>query len=116
MVRLFSTRFNLFLLFPDSKARNLPESLNESQAAAVSAALNPQRNLLCIQGPPGTGKTRVIAEIVYHLTAKKKKVIVCAPTHVAVRNAYEATVRRMEEVISPEQVEKRELEFYTNIR
>ncbi|CAI2302488.1 unnamed protein product [Caenorhabditis sp. 36 PRJEB53466] len=81
----------------DKKVSNLPKTLNESQIAAVSAALNPQRNLLCIQGPPGTGKTRVIAEIVHHLTSRKKKVLVCAPTHVAVRNALEATARRMKE-------------------
>ncbi|KAF1770490.1 hypothetical protein GCK72_002309 [Caenorhabditis remanei] len=48
-----------------------------------------------IHGPPGTGKTRVIAEIVHHLLKKKKKVLVCAPTHVAVRNAMQATMRRM---------------------
>ncbi|EFP01369.1 hypothetical protein CRE_23956 [Caenorhabditis remanei] len=79
----------------DRKLTNLPETLNSSQQAAVSAALNTQRNLLCIQGPPGTGKTRVIAEIVHHLLKKKKKVLVCAPTHVAVRNAMQATMKRM---------------------
>uniref|UniRef100_A0A1I7TTK4 Helicase ATP-binding domain-containing protein n=1 Tax=Caenorhabditis tropicalis TaxID=1561998 RepID=A0A1I7TTK4_9PELO len=79
----------------DRKLTNLPETLNQSQQAAVSAAVNSKRNLLCIQGPPGTGKTRVIAEIVHSLIRKKKKVLVCAPTHVAVKNAKTAATRRM---------------------
>ncbi|CAO4361658.1 unnamed protein product [Caenorhabditis nigoni] len=90
----------------DRKMNNLPKTLNPSQQAAVSAALNPQRNLLCIQGPPGTGKTRVIAEIVHQLLKKKKKVLICAPTHVAVQNAMDAVRRRMCQDISPEIVQK----------
>lgn len=69
--------------------------------------MNTQRNLLCIQGPPGTGKTRVIAEIVHQLMKKKKKVLVCAPTHVAVRNAMDATTGRMIEEMPEEKAEQR---------
>ncbi|CEO43064.2 Helicase ATP-binding domain-containing protein [Caenorhabditis elegans] len=90
----------------DRKIGNLPETLNPSQVAAVSAAMNTQRNLLCIQGPPGTGKTRVIAEIVHQLMKKKKKVLVCAPTHVAVRNAMDATTGRMIEEMPEEKAEQ----------
>lgn len=90
----------------DRKLTNLPETLNPSQQAAVSAALNTQRNLLCIQGPPGTGKTRVIAEIVHQLVKKKKKVLICAPTHVAVLNARNATFKRMREEFPDNVIEK----------
>lgn len=90
----------------DGKLNNLPETLNPSQQAAVSAALNPQRNLLCIQGPAGTGKTRVIAETVHQMLKKKKRVLVCAPTHVAVKNVRDASAKRMSEEISPDTVEE----------
>lgn len=99
----------------DRKVTNLPESLNPSQQSAVSAALNTKRNLLCIQGPPGTGKTRVIAEIVHQLTKKKKKVLICAPTHVAVANARDATFRRMKDEIE-EDVIKQQLCILNNTK
>ena len=63
-------------------APGLPE-LNHSQIQAVKNAL--QRPLSLIQGPPGTGKTVTSASIVYHLVDKhKNRVLVCAPSNVAV--------------------------------
>lgn len=63
--------------------------LNRSQLNAVRMVL--QRPLSLIQGPPGTGKTVTLAVIVYHLTrliketkGSKEKVLVCAPSNVAV--------------------------------
>lgn len=58
--------------------------LNESQANAVRQALSTPLTL--IQGPPGTGKTNTSATIVYHLNKmfKKEKILVCAPSNVAV--------------------------------
>lgn len=57
--------------------------LNISQTNAVRAVL--QRPLSLIQGPPGTGKTVTSATIVYHLSKlHKKKILVCAPSNVAV--------------------------------
>lgn len=57
--------------------------LNESQANAVATVL--QRPLSLIQGPPGTGKTVTSATIIYHLVKLyKHKVLVCAPSNVAV--------------------------------
>ncbi len=38
----------------------------------------------CIQGPPGTGKTTVICELVQQLVAKGERILLVAPTHVAV--------------------------------
>ncbi|CDR40740.1 CYFA0S05e03906g1_1 [Cyberlindnera fabianii] len=58
--------------------------LNLSQANAVKAVL--KKPLSLIQGPPGTGKTVTSATIVYHLTKlnAKEKILVCAPSNVAV--------------------------------
>ncbi|CAI5437993.1 unnamed protein product [Caenorhabditis angaria] len=92
----------------DRKIKSLAETLNSSQIAAISAVMNSQRNLLCIQGPPGTGKTRVIAESVLKLIEKKNRVVICAPSHVAVKNVYEATLRRLkEEGWDEERIEKK---------
>lgn len=63
-------------------APNLPD-LNESQKIAVRSVLESPLSL--IQGPPGTGKTVTSATIVYHLTKQKKgKILVCAPSNIAV--------------------------------
>ena len=65
--------------------------LNPSQIHAIRMVL--QKPLSLIQGPPGTGKTVTSATLVYHLvhnhglTKKSKsnsKVLVCAPSNVAV--------------------------------
>ncbi|KAL1647121.1 hypothetical protein SLS58_002892 [Diplodia intermedia] len=62
------------------------ESLNESQLAAVSAALS--HPLCLLWGPPGTGKTRTIVAILIQLLLQKHatRVLVTAPTHNAVDN------------------------------
>ncbi|PAV60431.1 hypothetical protein WR25_23761 isoform A [Diploscapter pachys] len=73
------------------RSGDCPENFNSTQRLAVNCALNNKRPFLCIQGPPGTGKTKVLAEIVRQLKEKKKKVLVLAPTHVAVNNALKYT-------------------------
>jgi len=63
-------------------APGLPD-LNHSQVAAIKSVLS--KPLSLIQGPPGTGKTVTSATLVYHLTQMTKgKVLVCAPSNVAV--------------------------------
>jgi len=68
---------------PDKlSAPSLP-SLNESQKVAVRSVLEAPLSL--IQGPPGTGKTVTSATIVYHIARQiKGKVLVCAPSNIAV--------------------------------
>lgn len=57
--------------------------LNASQTNAVRSVL--LRPLSLIQGPPGTGKTVTSATIIYHLSKiTKKRILVCAPSNVAV--------------------------------
>ena len=59
-------------------------NLNASQLYAVETSL--KSPLTLIQGPPGTGKTVTSATIIYHLSNmyKKDKILVCAPSNVAV--------------------------------
>jgi hypothetical protein len=57
--------------------------LNERQRKAVVGAVNAP-SAFCIQGPPGTGKTTVICEIVQHLIARGERILMVAPTHVAI--------------------------------
>jgi hypothetical protein len=64
-------------------ADNGGPSLNERQRMAVAGALATP-HAFCIQGPPGTGKTTVICELVQQLIARGERILLVAPTHVAV--------------------------------
>ncbi|OLS23458.1 MAG: ATP-dependent RecD-like DNA helicase [Candidatus Heimdallarchaeota archaeon LC_2] len=61
------------------------------QATAIDIALS-NNDVTLIHGPPGTGKTTVIVEIIRHVIANGGRVIMCAPTHVAVDNVLERTM------------------------
>lgn len=63
---------------------------SEPQAQAIDIALA-NKNVTLIHGPPGTGKTTVIVEIIRHVISMGGRVIMCAPTHVAVDNVLERT-------------------------
>uniref|UniRef100_A0A0N5B6W8 AAA_11 domain-containing protein n=1 Tax=Strongyloides papillosus TaxID=174720 RepID=A0A0N5B6W8_STREA len=52
---------------------------NATQQNAIKAALNAERQILCIGGPPGTGKTQVIVEIVKQLLEDGQKILVVVP-------------------------------------
>ena len=67
--------------------RTIPgfKPLNDSQYHAVHEALN--SNFTIIQGPPGTGKTTTITGYVYNrLQRHDGKILVCAPSNVAVEH------------------------------
>ncbi|MEV4320512.1 AAA domain-containing protein [Actinocrispum sp. NPDC049592] len=57
--------------------------LNEEQRKAVTGAVR-SPHAFVIQGPPGTGKTEVICEVVRQLVGRGERVLLLAPTHVAV--------------------------------
>lgn len=57
--------------------------LNDEQRSAVSGAVTSPHAFL-VQGPPGTGKSEVICETVRQLVARGERVLLLAPTHVAV--------------------------------
>jgi hypothetical protein len=42
-----------------------------------------------LEGPPGSGKTTAICELILQLVSRKKRVLLCASTHVAVDNVLE---------------------------
>jgi DNA polymerase III delta prime subunit len=70
--------------------------LSQKQEEAVRAAIF-SPNMTLIQGPPGTGKTTVILEILRQLFRMHRKnpsfkVLLVAPTHVAVDNVLERLV------------------------
>lgn len=58
------------------------------QLAAKALALNTP-DIALIHGPPGTGKTTVISNIVEALVKAGKRVLLVAPTHVALDNVLE---------------------------
>lgn len=58
------------------------------QARAVELALSTPDCVL-IQGPPGTGKTTVICEIILQALHRGERVLMVAPTHIAVDNVLE---------------------------
>lgn len=64
----------------------LDPSLDASQLAAAAAALDPTRPLVAVQGPPGTGKTGVVIEVARQAAARGQRLLVCAPSNLAVDN------------------------------
>ncbi len=62
--------------------------ISRGQAEAIDLALSTD-DIALIHGPPGTGKTTVIVEIIRHMVANGKRVLMVAPTHVAVDNVLE---------------------------
>ncbi|WP_033441818.1 DEAD/DEAH box helicase [Saccharothrix sp. NRRL B-16314] len=75
---------------PPVESPRLP--LNSEQKRAVAGALAAPHAFF-IQGPPGTGKTQVITELVSRLTRRGERVLLTAPTHVAL----DEVLRRLNE-------------------
>ena len=63
-------------------------NLDMSQREAVEFCLR-QRELGIVHGPPGTGKTTTVVEIIRQSVKAGHKVLVCAPSNVAVDNLVE---------------------------
>ncbi|KAL9652671.1 hypothetical protein ABK040_003974 [Willaertia magna] len=65
------------------------DNLNDSQKEAIKFALK-SKEMALILGPPGTGKTTTIVELIRQaVVLKKLKVLVCAPSNIAVDNIVE---------------------------
>jgi len=62
--------------------------LNESQTNAITECARVQKGVVLIHGPPGTGKTSTVSAFLYILykMSKTKRVLVTAPTNVAIAN------------------------------
>jgi ATP-dependent RNA/DNA helicase IGHMBP2 len=76
----------------DEPSPSLPVSafnanLDESQLRAVAACLDAHHTpLSCVWGPPGTGKTTTVVEVIRQAVQKGWRVLVTAPSNVAVDN------------------------------
>ncbi|KAJ3123869.1 hypothetical protein HK100_011456 [Physocladia obscura] len=57
--------------------------LNSSQQSAITHCLSSD-SVALIHGPPGTGKTETIIELVKQLCNLKQRVLLCAPSNIAV--------------------------------
>jgi hypothetical protein len=73
---------------PATPLTPLDSGLNPSQVEAVSFALA-ARDLAVIHGPPGTGKTTTVVELVRQAVRAGQRVLVCAPSNLAVDNLLE---------------------------
>lgn len=65
-----------------------PSAENARQHEAVAMALA-CRDLCLIHGPPGTGKTTVICELIRQLVTRGERILLVAPTNVALDNVLE---------------------------
>lgn len=73
---------------PELDEPPLDASLNEPQREAVDLAMA-ARDVALIHGPPGTGKTTAVVEVVRRAVRRGEKVLVCAPSNLAVDNLFE---------------------------
>ncbi|TKY46659.1 Regulator of nonsense transcripts 1-like [Spatholobus suberectus] len=74
----------------DYSYQRLLSELNEPQNKAISSCLsglncNHNSVVKLIWGPPGTGKTRTLGTLLFALLKMKYRVLVCAPTNVAIK-------------------------------
>ena len=69
----------------------LDAALNDSQREAVRFALS-AADLAVIHGPPGAGKTTTLVELVRQAVRRGDRVLVCAPSNLAVDNLLERLV------------------------
>ncbi|KAJ2718176.1 hypothetical protein GGI07_005862 [Coemansia sp. Benny D115] len=72
----------------EGKIEFFDDSLNESQKRAVRLALGPG-DVAMVHGPPGTGKTHTVVEIIRQMCLRGQRLLVCAPSNVAVDNLAE---------------------------
>jgi superfamily I DNA and/or RNA helicase len=72
----------------DPEVRPLDKGLNAVQVEAVQFALS-ARDVGLIHGPPGTGKTTAVVEVIRQAVRRRRKVLACAPSNLAVDNIFE---------------------------
>jgi superfamily I DNA and/or RNA helicase len=73
---------------PENDLTLLDSTLNDSQREAVRFALS-ARDVAVLHGPPGTGKTTALVELIRQAVRRGDKVLVCAPSNLAVDNLLE---------------------------
>jgi ATP-dependent RNA/DNA helicase IGHMBP2 len=70
------------------KIKYFNENLNPSQKEAIIFAMR-SNELALIHGPPGTGKTTTVVELILQVIQEGKKILVVAPSNIAVDNIAE---------------------------
>ncbi len=81
-----------WFILKDDKRKGIDE-----QRKFVKIALNTE-DFAFLEGPPGSGKTTVLCELIAQLISKKKKILLCASTHVAIDNVLEKISNEKEEM------------------
>ncbi|MBI1917781.1 MAG: AAA family ATPase [Planctomycetes bacterium] len=76
----------------------LDTGLNASQREAVRFALS-ARDVAILHGPPGTGKTTTVVEVIRQAVRRGDRVLVCAPSNLAVDNLLERLLAGGERVV-----------------
>src|SRR5207245_2910782 len=83
---------------PSADFTPLDETLNESQRGAVRFALSAS-DVAAVHGPPGTGKTTTLVELIRQAVRRGDKVLVCAPSNLAVDNLLERLLAHGERAV-----------------
>ena len=76
----------------------LDSALNDSQREAVRFALS-AADVAAVHGPPGTGKTTMLVELIRQAVLRGDKVLVCAPSNLAVDNLLERLLAHGERAV-----------------
>eukprot|EP01027_Heterolobosea_sp_BB2_P010775 GEZU01015771.1.p1 GENE.GEZU01015771.1~~GEZU01015771.1.p1 ORF type:complete len:457 (-),score=170.22 GEZU01015771.1:61-1431(-) len=66
----------------------MDSNLNDSQKDAIKFVLR-TKDIALILGPPGTGKTTTVVEVIRQAVKRKERVLVAAPSNIAVDNVVE---------------------------
>ncbi|MEI7844277.1 MAG: AAA domain-containing protein [Chloroflexota bacterium] len=82
----------------ESSQAMLDANLNESQTQAVRFALS-AADVAIIHGPPGTGKTTTVVELIRQIVLNGGRVLVLAPSNVAVDNLLEKLLAKGEKAL-----------------
>jgi len=87
--KIVSPLFEMSSFDPVTSDRNVTtwfnENLNDAQRRAVNLCLA-VNDVAFVHGPPGTGKTTTIVEFIKQCVKSRLRVLVCAPSNVAVDN------------------------------
>ena len=77
--------------FNNNPLKFFNKNLNESQIDAIEFCLQ-SNELALIHGPPGTGKTTTVVELILQAVLLGKKILVVAPSNIAVDNIAEKLI------------------------
>lgn len=74
-----------------SQAVKTDFELDETQLIAIGKACNPQNRIVAVTGQAGTGKTTILKKVHDTFEARRKRIVLCAPTGKAAKRIQEAT-------------------------